>query len=702
VSVGTEVSALAVKVLDKFMVMAAAPNAYAQLVVRGRVTGRGDGNKWKVQWEFCGQKIDSQHGAKSFDSAVPVAGVPIPANVGAPDTDSEDSDSVNSEHMSISDEDGIDVDDSEILAPSLEQQAEPGQNLLNCHGLQWIEEKEGVSDDYRLMRGVQNVKAKLMWPANIRNDHLFPHTPLDYFLLFFPDRIESICTWTSAEMPGAALTPHELLKFFGLLLYMCIEPRRNRRAYWNTTSETIETALNYGKRFGMARNRWEEIWRCLTLHGATDTTNPWFPVYDFVEAMNERIIEVYYPSSTFCVDESSSKWRGMGDWYDRGMPHITKCPRKPETLSCEFKDNADATTGIIVRLEICEGKERMKQKEWAGVEGISAGAAMCMRLCKPWFGTGRMLVADSYFASVNTLVNLKKHGIYFTGLVKTAYTGYPKAWCKAVAMGERGDTKTATAVKDGVEMIAHVWNDPGKVGKPRKALISACGTTIEAPAVERPRKRKNPDTGLWEDWTRKVKRTALVKHYFDHAGVIDHANRLRMDGGRMERTVETKKWDRRVFSSFLSVVICNAYMGYSMDNEKPEQHEFNVWLARELIFNKKRGAEQENVADAAGMRTYPKSTTSTPSPPKEKGPSDAVPLVDHDQAGPLLHDIQPLRRRPEFKNRRNAKLNCKHCHRDGATLYCASCDFKGRGDLFALCAPGTGSNCLSWHCQHGV
>ena len=109
VSVGAEVSAIAVKVLDKIMVMAAYPQAYAQVLVRGRVTGKGDGNKWKVRWEFCGTFIDSQHGAKSFDTAVPVAAVPVAANVSAPDTDSEVSESDNSEHMDISDEDGVDL-----------------------------------------------------------------------------------------------------------------------------------------------------------------------------------------------------------------------------------------------------------------------------------------------------------------------------------------------------------------------------------------------------------------------------------------------------------------------------------------------------------------------------------------------------------------------------------------------------------------
>ncbi len=84
-------------------------------------------------------------------------------------------------------------------------------------------------------------------------------------------------------------------------------------------------------------------------------------------------------------------------------------------------------------------------------------------------------MADSYFALVDCAVACKKKGLYFTGLVKTSSKHFPKKWCQTVLMVACGDTKTAVAVKNSVEMMAHVWNDPGKPGKPLKAMISTLG-----------------------------------------------------------------------------------------------------------------------------------------------------------------------------------------------------------------------------------
>jgi hypothetical protein len=46
-------------------------------------------------------------------------------------------------------------------------------------------------------------------------------------------------------------------------------------------------------------------------------------------------------------------------------------------------------------------------------------------LLKPWLnadGTPRLVAADSYFASVPAVRELKKHKIHFVGVIKTATT----------------------------------------------------------------------------------------------------------------------------------------------------------------------------------------------------------------------------------------------------------------------------------------
>ena len=155
---------------------------------------------------------------------------------------------------------------------------------------------------------------------------------------------------------------------------------------------------------------------------------------------------------------------------------------------------------------------------------------MIGRLTELWHGTGRMVVADSYFASFLMCIWCMSWGLYFTGIVKTATKFFPIKWEKTVEMAARSDTKTAMTVKDDVTVIAHVWNDPGKPGKPRKILVSTIGTTLDADPVERPRKKKDEETGLWTNVSKFIKGSALIKHYFDWAGAIDRHNCKRMDG----------------------------------------------------------------------------------------------------------------------------------------------------------------------------
>ena len=48
-----------------------------------------------------------------------------------------------------------------------------------------------------------------------------------------------------------------------------------------------------------------------------------------------------------------------------GLPNISFVARKPKPLGTEFKCIADGEKGIMLGLEVCEGKEAMQNKEGA-------------------------------------------------------------------------------------------------------------------------------------------------------------------------------------------------------------------------------------------------------------------------------------------------------------------------------------------------
>ena len=48
-----------------------------------------------------------------------------------------------------------------------------------------------------------------------------------------------------------------------------------------------------------------------------------------------------------------------------GMPHLSFVPRKPVPLGCELKCVADGTSGVMMYLELQEGKTRMMRLRFA-------------------------------------------------------------------------------------------------------------------------------------------------------------------------------------------------------------------------------------------------------------------------------------------------------------------------------------------------
>mmetsp|Transcript_17760 Transcript_17760/g.41335 ORF Transcript_17760/g.41335 Transcript_17760/m.41335 type:complete len:194 (-) Transcript_17760:706-1287(-) len=164
----------------------------------------------------------------------------------------------------------------------------------------------------------------------------------------------------------------------------------------------------------------------------------------------------------------------MSPWRGGRLPHLSFVPRKPEPLGVELKMCCNATTGVMLFGEICEGKERMPLKKYE--EKYAHTVATTLRLIEPYANTDRAIYGDSWFASVRNTVALKKEfGLYFVGDVKTAHQMFPR---KALARtpADKGAWLKYTAKHKGVDIFA-LGHRKGKsrVGM----LVASCGTTTE-------------------------------------------------------------------------------------------------------------------------------------------------------------------------------------------------------------------------------
>jgi hypothetical protein len=61
-----------------------------------------------------------------------------------------------------------------------------------------------------------------------------------------------------------------------------------------------------------------------------------------------------------------------------GMPHLSFVPRKPVPLGCELKCVADGTSGVMMDLELQEGKTRMMRARFADEYPVTVATTLRM------------------------------------------------------------------------------------------------------------------------------------------------------------------------------------------------------------------------------------------------------------------------------------------------------------------------------------
>ena len=321
------------------------------------------------------------------------------------------------------------------------------------------------------------------------------------------------------------------------------------------------------------------------------------PIRCFIDSFNAVRLNCVVPGTIMVVDECMSAWKGA-DFKHRadGMPHKTKIIRKPEGVGAEMKSLCCGTTGILLRLDIMEGKERQQVKKYHREYG--EGTAVLCRLTEPYFGTGRTIVADSAFSSVKALVALLGYGLYFMGMVKTAHKLFPKKFIKDWSDGKlpeglpiRGshillESETVT----GEKFYALGWKD-----RSTKMVVANRGTTNPGSDSVRKRHKRVARDGQWTTIVaeKRIKRPQLIELFFQCFSCIDVHDHYRQGCLGMEREWYTHCWWHRVFGTVFGMIVVDAYLAYKYETERsyqaPEsQADFNTFidkLAHQLIFN---------------------------------------------------------------------------------------------------------------------
>ena len=412
-------------------------------------------------------------------------------------------------------------------------------------------------------------------PAAFKLHAYTEKTELDYFLAAFPSDLVpelAVCMTEYGQELGFGasweVTVGEVWRFLGYnMAIMLLHTGGPKKDLWLEKGSgkyqgALFNAPDLGQ-YGLDHARFTKMMRAFRLPTYGDLKDPFNPVRRFVDRWNIAIARALEPGPLITVDESMALWTGKRNRdpasdveQGTGMPGWMFVGRKPTNKGRESHTTADCDSGCIIFVEPYEGKTRMGEKEF--VQEWGKNPAKAIRCVKPWFGSGRIVIADAGFASVKCAHGLAEHGLYLIGNVKGASTGFPKKWVLD-QLSVRGDRACATAT---IKLSSgETWKllAAGDKDKQPMVLIGTAGTTNMGEPMVRTYSVLKAD-GSTDVRRRELQQWDIHSTYRRNFNVVDMHNAKRQGPTNLEDTWKTHAWWVREFQMLLGMSEVNAYL----------------------------------------------------------------------------------------------------------------------------------------------
>lgn len=227
-------------------------------------------------------------------------------------------------------------------------------------------------------------------------------------------------------------------------------------------------------------------------------------------------------------------------------------------------------------------------KEFNQLWGRSTGCTL--RLAKPWFGTWRTLIGDSWFASVNTALACVSKSLHFVGNVKTGYKDFPKAFLteKVFERDQKHFMRREFAVKPRFAPL------PPPGGWPKYTLFAASHCDKKPCHLVATRGTSNPGCSKTR-WFRMFRDGEIVatrylldqphfhELYRNNFNAVDVYNKQACGPTSLINVLGTKSWWKRVWVTLLCMAETNAYLAYCHMHGKISRAKFREELSRQLL-----------------------------------------------------------------------------------------------------------------------
>lgn len=503
----------------------------------------------------------------------------------------------------------------------------------------------------------------------------------------------------------------DVLQFLGVWMYMLAFPQSgDRSAYWK------EPAGGYGPRhrlsewLGLGANgtkgeEWfNKMMACLELPekpgGVAD--DPFKRTRWWWESLRAAFWSAVNCSWLMVLDESMVQWQG------RGMPGLMVVLRKPTPIGLELHTLCCAVCGILFWFEVYEGQKAMDKMKYvvksSGCVGSSGSepkypksVALTMRMMDGarLFGSGRVLIADSWFGSALCAAVLWSVGVFSIMNVKTAHKNYPKdAMLEHVGeiKGKSKEAREQRRARRGAtiaftQKVSYKGRSTTLLagGHNRKVpllLITTCHSMLPGETHTKTWKTMSAD-GTWT--THKIDTTQTIIHqlYRQYMNIVDLHNKFRQGVVSMAEVWGTFRWDHRHFAEglgFWEVNVFKALIFFFPKWKMLPHGNFRKRLAWEMMTLGKYPFPTP--ADEAEL-----AASATPAPPSSAGPSGSDGKPSSAGAAPLPGACH--------KWEKAGYHQCSYCS-SRTRWKCITCEAT-MGISFFACGQRSGRECQQAH-----
>lgn len=477
-------------------------------------------------------------------------------------------------------------------APAARSASSSGGNGDSSGSEEDEEDDDGPPDEYEnkgvtwQLRPPQYIKkdarTAARQPATLNKGDLRVDTIDRMFDYLLPDDLlEFIVNKSNPKLLGSnaidrKLTVPELKQWWGYALAASLHTGITLEKLWSDTPipESIMPPPMFGQH-GMVWKRFKRI-RGVMSFGASDPAtleqDPWAFVRPLVDKFNEARAAKFNPGWLITMDESMCAWRGQeGEGSISKCPKISFVPRKPEPLGVELKTTADALSGVLIRLEICEGKKRHGDQEWYDEYGHTT--ATSLRLVKPWFGTNRVVAGDSWFASVKLANALLGNGLHFIGDIKTNKAQFCGDALELATGVEQGDWAVySTDLKLGGNQTMPIYAVSARRSTVIHNFVATCGTTLPGNnqrIYEEGDDGDTPEAASVDAVVHTCKRKCprVLNDYTLAQPAIDRHNRYRQFILGMEKRIHTNQFSMRFGTTIFGMMFTDAFFAHKYWND---------------------------------------------------------------------------------------------------------------------------------------